>query len=218
MLAKDKVLSVDIKLDNLILKSDLFLPKKCKKMVIFAQSSSNSRLSPHNRLIAQSLNAAGFGTLLFDLLTAQESAIDTYTREHRFNISVLAKRLEAVTDWLIEQLRPRIFSLGYFGASTGVAAALVAAAERAENIKAIVSWGGRPDLAGQSLSRVKASTLLIVGEADPVVVTMNEQTKHQFKEPAKLMIVPGASHAFAEPGAVDEVIKHTTTWFKHYLA
>jgi putative phosphoribosyl transferase len=185
--------------------------------VLFAHGSGSSRHSPRNRYVAWLLNEAGLATLLVDLLTSEEEAIDLTTAHLRFDIGLLAGRLIGVTDWLTEHPDTRHLRIGYFGASTGAAAALMAAAERADVVGAVVSRGGRPDLAGPALTRVKAPTLLIVGGNDFPVIDLNRAALAQLHCEKQLVIVPGATHLFEEPGALDQVAQLAREWFKRYL-
>lgn len=191
---------------------------QAKTLVLFAHGSGSSRHSPRNQFVARTLNGAGLGTLLFDLLTPDEEAVDLYTREHRFDIGLLAKRLVYATKWSRQQKHTRELVIGYFGSSTGGAAALVAAAQLPDEISAVVSRGGRPDLAGDALSKVKAPTLLIVGGEDHVVIDLNEQARAQMKCDVKIDIVPGATHLFEEPGALEIVAKLASDWFVTHLS
>ena len=196
------------------------IPKGAEGIVVFAHGSGSSRHSPRNQYVAKVLNDAGLATLLTDLLTSQEEEVDVLTREFRFNIELLAKRLIAVTDWLIQNPETKGLIVGYFGASTGAAATLIAAAERANIISAIVSRGGRPDLAGSNfLKKVEAPTLFIVGERDVPVIGMNENAIRQLEkvEKKKLKIVPGATHLFEEPGTLEEVARLARGWFQCYF-
>ncbi len=200
------------------LEGDLALPAAARGVVLFAHGSGSSRLSPRNRRVAAALREAGFATLLFDLLTADEEAVDVHTAHLRFDIGLLADRLVGATDWLDGQREMRDYAIGYFGASTGAAAALVAAAERPEVVRAVVSRGGRPDLAGRALGRVRAPTLLIVGGADRPVIGLNEQALEELTAEKQLAIVPGATHLFEEPGTLDEVARLAADWFRRHLA
>src|SRR5918992_1344538 len=199
------------------LEGNLTLPEKATGIVLFAHGSGSSRHSPRNRYVARLLNEAKLGTLLVDLLTAEEEVTDMRTAHLRFDIGLLARRLVAVTDWLTIQEHTRALRIGYFGASTGAAAALVAAAERPEAVAAIVSRGGRPDLAGPALARVRAPTLLIVGSLDTVVLELNEFALELLPGEKELAIVPGATHLFEEPGALEEVARLAREWFTRYL-
>ena len=201
-----------------ILEGDLSLPKGARGVVLFAHGSGSSRHSPRNRLVASLLNEAKLATLLVDLLTPQEEAIDLQTAHLRFDIPLLAKRLVGATDWLARHPDTRALRFGYFGASTGAAAALVAAAERPQQIDAVVSRGGRPDLAGTALERVRASTLLIVGGNDYPVIAMNQTALARLRCEKRLVIVPGATHLFEEPGALLEVARLAREWFERHLA
>jgi putative phosphoribosyl transferase len=186
-------------------------------MVLFAHGSGSSRHSPRNQQVARTLRQAGLGTLLFDLLTAEEEASDMRTRHLRFNIELLAERLVDATKWILERYVTRPLRLGYFGSSTGAAAALVAAARLGAEVGAVVSRGGRPDLAGQALTEVRAPTLLIVGECDQAVVSLNEQALAKLRCPREMKIVPMATHLFEEPGAIEEVARLAREWFGKYL-
>jgi putative phosphoribosyl transferase len=205
---------------NTKLEGNLIVPKAAEGIVVFAHGSGSSRHSPRNQYVAQVLNNAGLATLLTDLLTREEEEVDIKTRQHRFNIDLLSKRLVAVTDWITQNPDTQKLFVGYFGASTGAAAALVAAAERGNIISAIVSRGGRPDLAGsQALKNVQAPTLFIVGEKDIQVIDMNESAMKQLDkvERKKLKIVPGATHLFEEPGTLEEVARLARGWFQCYF-
>jgi len=190
----------------------LSLPERAHTLVLFVHGSGSSRHSPRNQFVARTLNNAGLATLLFDLLTSNEERIDSYTAEFRFNIELLAERLSHATKWTRAQANTQDLGIGYFGSSTGAAGALVAAAEFPD-VAAIVSRGGRPDLAGDALPKVRAPTLLIVGGKDEVVITLNEQAQREMRAEVKLEVVPGATHLFEEPGALDGVAKLATDWF-----
>jgi putative phosphoribosyl transferase len=198
------------------IEGDLALPQGATGVVCFAHGSGSSRHSPRNRYVADALRAHGLGTLLFDLLTSDEERRDDRTAEHRFDIGLLARRLVAVTDALGADPSTRALAVGYFGASTGAAAALVGAAER-PSVAAIVSRGGRPDLAGDALARVVAPTLLIVGERDPEVLALNRAAMGRMEAPVELRTVPGATHLFEEPGALDVVARLATEHFARHL-
>lgn len=200
------------------LEGELVLPTKEAGLVLFAHGSGSGRHSPRNQYVADVLRQSGLGTLLFDLLTAEEERAETLTRHLRFNIGLLAERLEAVTRWALDQATTRDVSIGFFGASTGAAAALVAAAELGEAVAAVVSRGGRPDLAGDALEDVRASTLLIVGGQDEGVIQLNEDAYGRLKCERALRIVPGASHLFEEPGALEIVARMATEWFSQHFA
>jgi pimeloyl-ACP methyl ester carboxylesterase len=199
------------------IEGDLVVPHGARAVVVFAHGSGSSRHSSRNKQVAEALRRAGFGTLLFDLLTAEEERVDEYTRQYRFDIPRLASRLVDVTDHLRADPETAELGIGYFGASTGAAAALVAAAERPSAVGAIVSRGGRPDLAGDALPRVKAPTLLLVGELDREVIALNRQAIALMRAPTELVIVPGATHLFEEPGALDVVADHAARHFSRYL-
>ncbi len=205
---------------NTTLEGNLKIPKAAEGIVVFAHGSGSSRHSPRNQYVAQVLNNAGLATLLTDLLTREEEEVDIKTRQHRFNIDLLSKRLVAATDWITQNPDTQKLFVGYFGASTGAAAALVAAAERGNIISAIVSRGGRPDLAGsKALKNVQAPTLFIVGEKDVQVIGMNENAMKQLDrvERKKLKIVPRATHLFEEPGTLEEVARLARGWFQCYF-
>jgi len=208
---------VRIPAERATLEGELTIPENAVALVLFAHGSGSSRHSPRNQFVARTLNDAGLATLLFDLLTPDEEATDMYTREHRFNISLLAERLVHATKWAKKQEQTRNLRLGYFGSSTGAAAALVAAAEIAQDVGAIVSRGGRPDLAGNALPKVQAPTLLIVGGNDDIVIELNEMARDQMRCEVKLEIVPGATHLFEEPGALEKVAKLASDWFVNHI-
>lgn len=200
------------------LPGDLTVPERPAGIVLFAHGSGSSRNSPRNREVAGRLNAAGFGTLLFDLLTAQEERADARTGELRFDIALLARRLAAAVDWLDGQPSARELPCGLFGASTGAAAALTTAAERPAQVRAVVSRGGRPDLASQPPGAVRAPVLLIVGGQDTQVLALNEATLPGLPAGSELEVVPGATHLFEEPGALDQVAALAERWFARHLA
>jgi putative phosphoribosyl transferase len=195
----------------------LAVPDGAQGLVIFAHGSGSSRHSPRNRYVAYTLRTAGLGTLLFDLLTEDEEAEDEVTAALRFDIDFLARRLGEVTDWVFAIPELSRLRVGYFGSSTGAAAALVAAADRTEAIGAVVSRGGRPDLAGGALARVVAPTLLIVGGSDDVVIELNQRAFERLHSPKALEIVPGATHLFSERGALERVAELAAGWFTRYL-
>ena len=199
------------------LDGNLTIPDGAIALVLFAHGSGSSRHSPRNQFVARTLNDAGLATLLFDLLTPEEEAIDLRTREHRFNIRLLSERLVHATKWAQQQEQTRDLRIGYFGSSTGGAAALVAAAELPQDVGAVVSRGGRPDLAGDALPRVQAPTLLIVGGNDHIVIELNEMARDQMRCEVKLEIIPGATHLFEEPGALEQVAKLASDWFVDHL-
>lgn len=205
---------VNIPVEDATLSGLLHVPRDVKGIVLFAHGSGSSRLSPRNQYVARELQQAKLATLLFDLLTPDEDEVDTQTAEYRFNIAFLATRLEATTRWIMNNPVFKKLPVGYFGASTGGGAALVAAANLGSAIKSVVSRGGRPDLAGNSLPQVKAATLLIVGGNDEQVIELNQQAYAQLVCEKKLAIVPGASHLFEEPGKLEEVAKLAREWFK----
>jgi putative phosphoribosyl transferase len=197
------------------LEGDLSIPDGATVLVLFVHGSGSSRHSPRNQFVARILNKAGLATLLFDLLTRQEEARDVRTAEYRFDIGLLAERLVHASKWATIQSATCDLRLGYFGSSTGGGAALVAAAEIPRDVGAVVSRGGRPDLAGDALPKVQAPTLLIVGAEDNVVIDLNEQARARMRCEVRLEIVPGATHLFEEPGALDQVAKLTAEWFVH---
>ncbi len=197
---------------------NLVVPAGAAGMVLFAHGSGSSRRSPRNRSVARALQDRGLATLLIDLLTAEEEAIDLETAQLRFDIGLLAERLAGATDWLTESRETRDLRIGYFGASTGAAAALVAAAQRPRAIGAVVSRGGRPDLAGDSLARVEAPTLLIVGGYDTEVIALNREAYGRLLCEKRLEIVPRATHLFEEPGALEAVARLAGDWFLEHLA
>ena len=199
------------------LDGDLTLPTAAAGFVVFAHGSGSSRHSPRNRAVAAGLGSRGMGTLLMDLLTSDEEAVDARTRHLRFDIGLLAGRLEQAAAWLQAQPHTGPLPIGYFGASTGAAAALVAAARRPTGVAAVVSRGGRPDLAGDDLSMVRVPTLFIVGGRDDVVLRLNRDAAGRMPTPARLEIVPGATHLFEEPGALDEVTRLAGDWFAPHL-
>jgi putative phosphoribosyl transferase len=209
---------VRIEIGPVALAGNLSVPPEPAGIVLFAHGSGSGRRSSRNRYVAQVLQEASLGTLLFDLLTEKEEAIDRYTARLRFDIPLLADRLVGATDWLAEESRTRGVPVGYFGASTGGGAALVAASRRSDLVGAVVSRGGRPDLAGESLPDVQAPTLLIVGSNDEPVIGLNEEALARLGSTEKeLVIVPGATHLFEEPGKLDVVARLAAEWFTHYL-
>jgi putative phosphoribosyl transferase len=211
--------AVTVPAGKVVLQGDLGMPARPEGMVLFAHGSGSSHHSPRNRYVAATLREAGLATLLIDLLSGEEEEADAYTGHLRFNIGFLAERLLAATDWLLQQPKTRSLPLGYFGASTGAAAALQAAVQRPEFVKAIVSRGGRPDLAEEALTRMTAPTLLIVGGDDRPVIELNRAALDRLAASAKqLIIIPGATHLFEEPGALEEVACLATQWFMRHLA
>ncbi|MCX6746294.1 MAG: dienelactone hydrolase family protein [Candidatus Parcubacteria bacterium] len=207
----EKVIKIPI--DNLKLEGNLIVPKDSRSLVIFAHGSGSSRKSPRNQFVAEVLQKEGIGTLLFDLLTEKEDQI----YENRFNIPLLAERLKSATLWLKKQKEFKNFQIGYFGASTGAAAALIAAAELGKEIGAVVSRGGRPDLALDILNQVKSPTLLIVGGADTEVIGLNQLAYDNLLTIKDLSIIPGATHLFEEPGTLAKAASQAAAWFKKYL-
>ncbi|MBO0797877.1 MAG: dienelactone hydrolase family protein [Blastocatellia bacterium] len=199
------------------LEGELALPDSARGIVLFAHGSGSSRHSPRNQYVAEIIRSKGVGTLLFDLLTKEEEAIDERTRQLRFDIGLLATRLVEVTDWVKQQDDTAHLRAGYFGASTGGGAALVAAAEIGEEIGAVVSRGGRPDLARAALSRVVSPALLIVGGLDGMVIELNQEAYAKLRCKKSLQIVPGATHLFEEPGKLEEVAQLAADWFQQYL-
>jgi len=200
-----------------VLEGELQVPVGATGVVLFAHGSGSSRHSSRNQFVARTIREARIGTLLFDLLTQQEETVDTITRRLRFDIGLLAARLVDATAWLKTKPDTSQLRVGYFGASTGGGAALVAAAELGEDIGAIVSRGGRPDLAGDALPKVKSPTLLIVGGLDEPVIRMNEAAFRQLRCEKELRIVPGATHLFEEPGTLEEVARLAADWFHRHL-
>src|ERR1700704_242751 len=208
---------VRIEAGSVLLEGNLSLPEGARGIVLFAHGSGSSRLSPRNRHVAKLLNQARLATLLVDLLSPEEEAVDLRTAQLRFNIGLLAERLVGITDWLVKEPDAQPRRIGYFGASTGAAAALVAAAERPKMVRGGVSRGGRPDLAGPALAHVEAPTLLIVGGNDLLVIELNRTALAQLRSEKRLVIVPGATHLFEEPGALDEVARLAREWFERHL-
>lgn len=208
---------ITISHDHAHLEGILHLPKDAIGIVIFAHGSGSSRLSPRNQATARVFQKSKIATLLFDLLTAEEEQVDQVTSQYRFNIDFLATRLVAATHWIMKNPVLKKLPFGYFGASTGGGAALVAAARLADHTKAVVSRGGRPDLAGESLKFVEAPTLLIVGGRDEVVIDLNNKAFAALHCTKQLEIVPGATHLFEEPGALDKVAALADSWFRKYL-
>lgn len=207
-----EAVTVDIELDSVVLPGILTVPPEASGLVVFAHGSGSSRLSPRNALIAEAIQAEGMGTLLFDLLTEEEDLV----YDNRFDIDLIANRLLGATDWLPERPEARSLTLGYFGASTGAAAALKAAVHE-PRVRAIVSRGGRPDLALDVLPRVRAATLLIVGSKDTIVIDLNRHAYNKLQCEKCMEIVPGASHLFEEPGTLEAVEQLAVAWFKEHL-
>ena len=212
------VRTVEIPFDQGRLMGDLAIPARARGIVVFAHGSGSSRHSPRNRFVADVLREGGLATLLVDLLTPAEEVVDERDASLRFDILFLAQRLALCEAWLAERSTAAGLPVGYFGASTGAAAALVAAAERPERIRAVVSRGGRPDLAEPWLARVRAPTLLIVGGDDEVVLGLNEQALDKLSVDTQLEVVPGASHLFEEPGTLERVSELTVDWFSRRIA
>jgi putative phosphoribosyl transferase len=210
---------LQIKVDTRAIAGTLVIPETARGIVLFAHGSGSSRNSPRNKFVASQLWQNGLATLLIDLLTQHEETLDVFSGEYRFNIELLADRLLAATDWLSVNPETKHLPTGYFGASTGAAAALVAAASR-PSIAAVVSRGGRPDLAGKALGSVRAATLLIVGAMDHIVLKLNEQALQELHSASakRLAIVGGATHLFEESGALEEVARLATDWFVQYLS
>ncbi len=202
------------------LAADLAIPAAATGLVLFAHGSGSSRRSPRNRHVAEILNAGLIATILTDLLTAEEEEIDAYSAELRFDIGLLVRRLTAITDWIVTEAKLKSLGLGYFGASTGAAAALGAAASRPRVVRAVVSRGGRPDLAGAALDRVLAPCLFLVGGEDSVVLGLNRDAMMELPPTTerRLEIIPGATHLFEEPGTLDRVAELARNWFQHHLS
>jgi putative phosphoribosyl transferase len=211
------MIEAQIQAGRAVLPGNLHLPEGAGALVLFAHGSGSSRHSPRNQFVARTVNDAGLGTLLFDLLTQEEEAIDMRTRELRFNIHLLAERLVHATKWAKQQPQTRDLRIGYFGSSTGGAAALVAAVDVPQDVGAVVSRGGRPDLAGEALPKVQAPTLLIVGGNDDIVIELNEQARDRMRCEVKLEIIPGATHLFEEPGALEKVAQLASDWFVKHI-
>jgi dienelactone hydrolase len=203
--------------DGVSLDGDLTVPAGARGVVLFAHGSGSSRHSPRNQYVARVLREAGLGTLLMDLLTREEEKAEARTGHLRFDIPLLARRLVAAVDWLGRDEETRALPVGLFGASTGGGAALVAAAERPDAVRAVVSRGGRPDLAGEALPAVRSPTLLIVGERDHPVIAMNRDALARLESEKRLEIVPGATHLFEEPGTLERVAQFAARWFERYL-
>jgi putative phosphoribosyl transferase len=208
---------VHVTVGTAILSGTLRLPEASQRVILFAHGSGSGRRSPRNLRVAQFLNEARLATLLIDLLTSDEEAVDSHTAHLRFNIELLTLRLIGATDWLTQRGDTGHLAIGYFGASTGAAAALVAAAERSDLVRAVVSRGGRPDLAGPILPLVRAPTLLIVGGNDRQVIELNRAAIAELSCEKRLVIVPGATHLFEEPGALDEVAWLARDWYQSHL-
>jgi putative phosphoribosyl transferase len=210
--------TLEIPVAGVALEADVAVPERARGVVLFAHGSGSSRHSPRNRYVAAELGRAGLATVLADLLTLEEERRDALTAELRFDIDRLAVRTSALADWVSEQESTAGLGIGLFGASTGAAAALVAAAARPNIVGAVVSRGGRPDLAGEWLRLVRQPTLLIVGERDIQVVQLNHRARERLSGPTRLVVVPGASHLFEEPGALEQVARLAAAWFVEHLA
>lgn len=208
---------IHLPIGSVNLEGKLSIPVNAKGIVLFAHGSGSSRHSPRNRYVAEVLQEGGLATLLMDLLTPDEEVVDKRSRHLRFDIELLSDRLVGATDWLTQNADTRHVSIGYFGASTGGGAALVAAAKRPNFVRAVVSRGGRPDLAGSALPLVQAPTLLLVGGKDTVVIGMNQEAIVQMQAQTKLEIIPGATHLFEEPGKLTEVARLACQWFQQHL-
>lgn len=208
---------VKVRVGDVSLDGDLTVPDQASGLVLFAHGSGSSRKSPRNRFVAEELNHASLATLLFDLLTPDEESVDMVTRELRFDIPLLAERLMGAIDWSRKQSQVAQLPIALFGASTGAAAALIAAAKKPDEVGAVVSRGGRPDLAGEFLPDVQAPTLLIVGGDDEPVIGMNERARDRMSAPCELVVVPGATHLFEEPGKLEEVAHLASTFFGEHL-
>jgi putative phosphoribosyl transferase len=213
----DVTQSMRIAVAGVVLEADVAVPAPARGAVLFAHGSGSSRHSPRNRYVADELQAAGLATVLADLLTPREEQLDAHTAELRFDISLLAVRVIALTDWVTESELTADLPVGLFGASTGAAAALVAAAARPHLTRAVVSRGGRPDLAGEFLRLVQQPTLLIVGQNDPTVVELNRRAMDKLAGETRLAIVPGATHLFEEAGALEKVSALARDWFLQHL-
>ena len=209
---------VPIRAEGVTLEGTLSIPGHARGVVVFAHGSGSSRFSPRNRAVAGVLHEQGFATLLLDLLTPQEERVDAYTAQLRFDVSMLARRLVAAVDWLSHAADTTHLPLGCFGASTGAASALIAAVERPEVVTAVVSRGGRPDLAGPSLALVHVPTLLLVGGNDAPVIELNRRAMAQMRAEVRLEIVPGATHLFEEPGTLDVVAARAAAWFGRFTS
>lgn len=214
---QDEVKPIKIEIKEKSLNGLLNITESSKGLVIFAHGSGSSRLSPRNQFVASYLNKSHFATLLFDLLTQEEEEIDMFSGEFRFNIEMLADRLMQVTAWVLKQPKINEYKIGYFGSSTGAAAALMAASHYQKEISAVVSRGGRPDLAGESLRNIKAPTLLIVGSLDAPVIELNKIAQAQMQNLNKLEIIQGATHLFEESDTLEQVAKTASKWFSKYL-
>ena len=215
---KTKEEVVVIPVGRATIEGNLIIPIGARGVVLFAHGSGSGRFSPRNQYVAKVLNGAGIGTLLIDLLTKEEEEIDTATGEFRFDIGLLSQRLEVATEWLKQNPATKSLAIGYYGASTGAAAALIAATKFPKDVKTVVSRGGRPDLAMQHLQKVKVPTLFIVGGKDTVVLDLNKKAMEQVPAEKKLEIILGATHLFEEPGKLEEVAKLSADWFLAHLS
>ena len=209
--------SIEIRAGAVVISGDVTIPPRPQGLVVFAHGSGSSRFSRRNRAVAAALVKGGFATLLLDLLTPEEEVLDERTREYRFDIPRLAHRVVAAIDWAQGVPTLSALPVACFGASTGAAAALVAAAERPDTVRAVISRGGRPDLAGEALGRVQAPTLLIVGGADDPVIALNRTAMRQMRAPVQVVIVPGATHLFEEHGALEQVVELAVRWCARHL-
>lgn len=216
-MASSPVHEILVPIDEEALPASLAIPQRASGIVVFCHGSGSSRLSPRNRAVAADLREAGLATLLFDLLTEREEAIDRITSEYRFNIRLLAERVVAALDWLGAAPATSHLTPGLFGSSTGAAAALVAAAARPDRVRAVVSRGGRPDLAGDALSMVGAPTLLLVGSEDPDVLELNRDALFRLHSERELRVIPGATHLFIEPGTLERVASEAASFFAAHL-
>lgn len=217
-IAAAHAMAIRIRAGSDLLDGDLVMPPRASGLVVFAHGSGSSRFSGRNRAVARVLQLGGFATLLMDLLTQEEDAVDQQTREYRFDVDLLGRRVIAAIGWAQDVPMLAALPVGCFGASTGAAAALIAAAERPEAVRAVISRGGRPDLADEALPRVVAPTLLIVGGADEAVIDLNRSAMSRLRAPVQLEIVPGATHLFEEPGALETVSRLARDWCVRYLA
>jgi putative phosphoribosyl transferase len=208
---------VTIPLEAGHIEAELRVPHGATGLVVFAHGSGSSRFSSRNRAVAEHLETSAFATLLLDLLTREEERVDVRTRQHRFDVAMLGQRVVVATDWAQQREDLRGLPIGYFGASTGAAAALIAATERPALVRAVVSRGGRPDLAEGALARLQAPTLLIVGGDDEPVIGMNREAMRRMNAPVEMQIVPGATHLFEEPGTLELVMELAAEWFRRHL-
>lgn len=209
--------TVRIPAEGVVLDGELNIPANAQGIVLFAHGSGSSRHSIRNQQVAQTIREAGMATLLFDLLTSEEEVVDQQTRHLRFAIDMLAQRLSNATKWIEQKAETAQLRIGYFGASTGAASAVIAAADFGERIGAIVSRGGRPDLAGKALSRVTAPTLLLVGGRDDLVIQLNEEAYERLTCKKELRVIPNATHLFEEPGTLEEVARLAARWFRQFI-